>query len=43
MTHRTKDTAGVYRTSHDDTERQLRFDRGTLLLEGVDVPDASIG
>ena len=35
MTHRTKDTAGFYRTGRDDTERQLRFDRGTLLLEGV--------
>lgn len=35
MTHRTKDTAGLYRTSRDDAERQLRFDRGTLLLEGV--------
>ncbi|MEZ5578285.1 MAG: hypothetical protein R3F40_01970 [Candidatus Competibacteraceae bacterium] len=35
MTHHTKDTAGFYRTGRDDTERQLRFDRGTLLLEGV--------
>ncbi len=35
MTHRTKDTAGLYRTGRDDAERQLRFDRGTLLLEGV--------
>lgn len=35
MKHQTKDTAGLYRTGHDDTERQLRFDRGTLLLEGV--------
>ena len=35
MTHRTKDTAGLYRTGRDETERQLRFDRGTLLLEGV--------
>jgi len=35
MTHRTKDTAGLYRTSRDDAECQLRFDRGTLLLEGV--------
>ncbi len=31
----TKDTAGLYRTGRDDTERRLRFDRGTLLLEGV--------
>jgi superfamily II DNA or RNA helicase len=35
MTHRTKDTAGLYRTGRDENERQLRFDRGTLLLEGV--------
>jgi superfamily II DNA or RNA helicase len=35
MKRQTKDTAGLYRTGHDDTERQLRFDRGTLLLEGV--------
>jgi hypothetical protein len=32
MTHRAKDTAGLYRTGRDETERQLRFDRGTLLL-----------
>ena len=39
MTFRTKDTAGFYRTGRDDAERQLRFDRGTLLLEGVaDLP-----
>ncbi|MBS1221134.1 MAG: yejH [Proteobacteria bacterium] len=35
MKHTTKDTAGLYRTGHDDVERQLRFDRGTLLLEGI--------
>ena len=35
MTNRTKDTAGLYRTGREDGERQLRFDRGTLLLEGV--------
>ncbi len=35
MIHRTKDTAGIYRIGRDETERQLRFDRGTLLLEGV--------
>jgi len=31
----TKDTAGIYRLDHDETGRQLRFDRGTLLLEGM--------
>ena len=35
MPFRTKDNAGLYRVGHDDSERQLRFDRGTLLLEGV--------
>ncbi|MCP5196776.1 MAG: DEAD/DEAH box helicase [Gammaproteobacteria bacterium] len=35
MTQSTKDTAGVYRTKRGDDKRQLRFDRGTLLLEGV--------
>ena len=35
MKNITKDTAGLYRTGRDDAERQLRFDRGTLLLEGV--------
>ena len=35
MKHGTKDTAGLYRLDRDPTGRQLRFDRGTLLLEGV--------
>ncbi|MCC8987138.1 MAG: DEAD/DEAH box helicase family protein [Candidatus Contendobacter sp.] len=35
MNHRTHDDPGVYRTGGTDAERQLRFDRGTLLLEGV--------
>ena len=35
LKHRTKDTAGLYRTGRDEAERQLRIDRGTLLLEGV--------
>jgi len=35
MSHRTHDDPGVYRTGGTDAERQLRFDRGTLLLEGV--------
>ncbi|MDS4026331.1 MAG: DEAD/DEAH box helicase family protein [Candidatus Contendobacter sp.] len=35
MKHRTKDTAGLYHTGREDAECQLRFDRGTLLLEGV--------
>lgn len=33
--NRTKDTAGFYHTGREEGERQLRFDRGTLLLEGV--------
>jgi len=35
MKNRTHDSPGIYRTGDSDTERQLRFDRGTLLLEGV--------
>lgn len=35
MTHHTKDTAGFYRLDRDQAGRQLRFDRGTLLLEGA--------
>lgn len=35
MVQHTKDTAGLYRTRRDDSERQLRFDRGTLVLEGL--------
>ena len=35
MSHRTHDDPGVYRTGGDDAKRRLRFDRGTLLLEGV--------
>ncbi len=35
MKHSTKDTAGIYRLDRDEAGRQLRFDRGTLLLEGV--------
>ena len=34
MKQGTKDTAGLYRTGHEDRQ-QLRFDRGTLVLEGV--------
>jgi len=36
MSHRIKDTAGLYHTGRNDHESQLLFDRGTLLLEGVD-------
>ncbi|HRX71311.1 MAG TPA: DEAD/DEAH box helicase family protein [Candidatus Competibacteraceae bacterium] len=35
MKHRTYDSPGIYRTGGDGAARQLRFDRGTLLLEGV--------
>lgn len=37
MTHRTQDSPSPYRTGRDDHDHscRLRFDRGTLLLEGV--------
>lgn len=35
MKPHTQDTPGQYHVVRTDTERQLRFDRGTLLLEGV--------
>jgi superfamily II DNA or RNA helicase len=35
MKTRTQDTPAIYRTDRTETGRQLRFDRGTLLLEGV--------
>ena len=35
MKNSTRDTAGIYRVNRDDPGRQLRFDRGTLVLEGV--------
>ncbi len=35
MKHRIQDSPGIYRSHSDENERQLRFDRGTLLLEGV--------
>lgn len=41
MTSRTKDTAGLYRTGSEEA-RQLRFDRGTLLLEGVNELPAGV-
>ena len=31
----TQDSPAIYRTDRAETGRQLRFDRGTLLLEGV--------
>lgn len=42
MTHRIKDTAGLYHTGRNDVECQLRFDRGTLLLEGVNALPAEL-
>lgn len=35
MKTRTQDSPAIYRTDRTETGRQLRFDRGTLLLEGV--------
>lgn len=35
MKTRTQDSPAIYHTNHAETGRQLRFDRGTLLLEGV--------
>lgn len=42
MTHRIKDTAGFYRLDRDSTGQQLRFDRGTLLLEGATALPAGL-
>lgn len=35
MNHGTRDAPGLYHTGHVESVRRLRFDRGTLLLEGV--------
>jgi superfamily II DNA or RNA helicase len=35
MKTRTQDSPAIYRTDRAETGQQLRFDRGTLLLEGV--------
>ncbi len=42
MTHSIKDTAGLYRVDRDPTGQQLRFDRGTLLLEGASALPAGL-